>query len=167
MMNTTVGKIWVLRLGSTFLGVDPKAFKEVLEVTQPTPVPLAPAPLLGLLSNQGQIVPVGLSNQGQIVPVFDLSNTLQIAPAGSGIAALLEFEGQPLAFMIDEVVGLRTNLSGAWIAPSPDPLFSGVLEEDGKSVQILEVRNLFAHLSVQMSSPVQVPAIPGRAVPQA
>ncbi len=156
MMNTTVGKIWVLRLGSTFLGVDPKAFKEVLEVTQPTPVPLAPAPLLGLLSNQGQIV-----------PVFDLSNTLQIAPAGSGIAALLEFEGQPLAFMIDEVVGLRTNLSGAWIAPSPDPLFSGVLEEDGKSVQILEVRNLFAHLSVQMSSPVQVPAIPGRAVPQA
>ncbi len=156
MMNTTVGKIWVLRLGSTFLGVDPKALKEVLEVTQPTPVPLAPAPLLGLLSNQGQIV-----------PVFDLSNTLQIAPAGSGIAALLEFEGQPLAFMIDEVVGLRTNLSGAWIAPSPDPLFSGVLEEDGKSVQILEVRNLFAHLSVQMSSPVQVPAIPGRAVPQA
>ncbi|MCX7782525.1 MAG: chemotaxis protein CheW [Meiothermus sp.] len=156
MINTTIGKIWVLRLGSTFLGVEPKAFKEVLEVTQPTPIPLAPAPLLGLLSNQGQIV-----------PVFDLSHALQITPAGSGIAALLEFEGQPLAFMIDEVVGLRTHLSGAWVTPSQDPLFSAILEENGKTVQILEVRNLFAHLSVQMSSQAQISATLSRPVPQA
>lgn len=156
MINTTVGKIWVLRLGKTFLGVEPKTFKEVLEVTQPTPVPLAPPPLLGLLSNQGRIV-----------PVFDLSPILQLTPTGSGIAALLEFEGQPLAFMIDEVVGLRTNLSGAWIAPSPNPLFSAVLEEDGKTVQILEVRNLFAHLSEQISSRAQAPATLSRPVPQA
>ncbi|GIW23748.1 chemotaxis protein CheW [Meiothermus sp.] len=156
MLNTAIGKIWVLRLGNAFLGVEPKAFKEVLEVTQPTPVPLAPAPLLGLLSNQGQIV-----------PVFDLSHTLQITPAGSGIAALLEFEGQPLAFMIDEVLGLRTNLSGAWITPSQEPLFSAVLEEDGKSIRILEVRNLFAHLSLQMSSPTQPSAALSQSVPQA
>lgn len=156
MINTTVSKIWVLRLGGTFLGVDPKAFKEVLEVTQPTPVPLAPQPLLGLLSNQGQIV-----------PVFDLSYALQITPAGSGIAALLEFEGQPLAFMIDEVIGLRSNLSGAWIAPSQNPLFSAILEEGGKTIQILEVRNLFAHLSIQMSSLARTSATPSRSVPQA
>ncbi|MCS7068327.1 MAG: chemotaxis protein CheW [Meiothermus sp.] len=156
MMTSTISKIWVLRLGSTFLGVEPRVFKEVLEVSQPTPVPLAPAPLLGLVSNQGQIV-----------PVFDLSHTLQIAPAGSGIAALLEFEGQPLAFMIDEVMGLRTNLSGAWFSPSQDPLFSALLEEDGKTVQILEVRQLFAHLSVQMSTPAQTSATPSRLVPQA
>ncbi|WP_299430266.1 chemotaxis protein CheW [uncultured Meiothermus sp.] len=156
MINTTVSRVWVLRLGSTFLGVEPRDFKEVLEVTQPTPVPLAPPPLLGLISNQGQIV-----------PVFDLSGVLQIAPAGSGIAALLEFEGQPLAFMIDEVVGLRTHLSGAWTAPSQDPLFSAILEEDGRTVQILEVRNLFAYLSVQMSTLAQASATPGRPVPQA
>ncbi|GEM84675.1 chemotaxis protein CheW [Meiothermus hypogaeus] len=156
MINTTVDKIWVLRLGDTFLGVEPKTFKEVLEVTQPAPVPLAPPPLLGLLSNQGQIV-----------PVFDLSHILQITPGGSGIAALLEFEGQPLAFMIDEVVGLRANLSGAWIAPSPNPLFSAVLEENGKTVQILEVRNLFAHLSVQISSQAPTSDTLSRPVPQA
>ncbi|GIW34502.1 chemotaxis protein CheW [Meiothermus sp.] len=156
MINTTVDKIWVLRLGNTFLGVEPKTFKEVLEVTQPAPVPLAPPPLLGLLSNQGQIV-----------SVFDLSHILQITPAGSGIAALLEFEGQPLAFMIDEVVGLRTNLSGAWIAPSPNPLFSAVLDEDGKTVQILEVRNLFAQLCVQISSQAQAPDTLNRPLPQA
>lgn len=156
MINTNVGKIWVLRLGNAFLGVEPKTFKEVLEVTQPAPVPLAPPPLLGLLSNQGQIV-----------PVFDLSHILQIAPAGSGIAALLEFEGQPLAFMIDEVVGLRTNLSGAWMAPSQDPLFRALLEEDGKTVQILEVPSLFTHLSVQMSSQARTSVIPSRPVPQA
>jgi purine-binding chemotaxis protein CheW len=156
MINTTIGKIWVLRLGSAFLGVDPKAFKEVLEVTQPTPVPLAPAPLLGLLSNQGQIV-----------PVFDLSHVLQIAPAGSGIAALLEFEGQPLAFMIDEVIGLRTHLSGAWMVSSQDPLFSAVLEEDGKSVQILDLRKVFDFLTIQMSSPAKTPVNFVPAFPQA
>ncbi len=156
MINTAISKVWVLRLGSTYLGVEPKAFKEVLEVTQPTPVPLAPAPLMGLLSNQGQIV-----------PLFDLCHVLQITPSGSGIAALLEFEGQPLAFMIDEVVGLRTNLSGAWVAPSQNPLFSAVLEDDGKTVQILEVRTLFAKLSEQMSTPAQATAIPGQAIPQA
>jgi len=58
MNHISIGKIWVLRLGNIFLGIEPKALKEVLEVTQPTPVPLAPPPLLGLLSNQGQIVPV-------------------------------------------------------------------------------------------------------------
>lgn len=156
MINTAISKVWVLRLGSTYLGVEPKAFKEVLEVTQPTPVPLAPAPLMGLLSNQGQIV-----------PLFDLCHVLQITPSGSGIAALLEFEGQPLAFMIDEVVGLHTNLSGAWVAPSQNPLFSAVLEEDGKTVQILEVRTLFAKLSEQMSTPAQATAITGQAIPQA
>lgn len=156
MINTAISKVWVLRLGSTYLGVEPKAFKEVLEVTQPTPVPLAPAPLMGLLSNQGQIV-----------PLFDLCHVLQITPSGSGIAALLEFEGQPLAFMIDEVVGLRTNLSGAWVAPSQNLLFSAVLEEDGKAVQILEVRNLFVHLSVQISARAQTSATLSRPVPQA
>ncbi len=156
MINTAISKVWVLRLGSTYLGVEPKAFKEVLEVTQPTPVPLAPAPLMGLLSNQGQIV-----------PLFDLCQVLQITPSGSGIAALLEFEGQPMAFMIDEVVGLRTNLSGAWVAPSQNPLFSAVLEDDGKTVQILEVRTLFAKLSEQMSTPAQATAISGQAIPQA
>ncbi len=156
MINTTFSKIWVLRLGGAFLGVEPKAFKEVLEVTQPTPVPLAPAPLLGLLSNQGQIV-----------PVFDLSHVLQIAPAGSGIAALLEFDGQPLAFMIDEVIGLYSNLSGAWITPSQNPLFSAILEEGGKTVQVLEVGHLFARLSEQMSALTQTSNALSRPVPQA
>ncbi len=156
MIHTTVGKIWVLRLGSVFLGVEPRAFKEVLEVTQPTPVPLAPQPLLGLLSNQGQIV-----------PVFDLSYILQVAPAGSGIAALLEHEGQPLAFLIDEVTGLRSNLSGAWMAPSQNPLFSAVMEEGGQTIQILEVRNLFTHLCTQMSSLAPTSTVHGRLVPQA
>jgi purine-binding chemotaxis protein CheW len=154
MINTSVRNIWVLRLGSSFIGVEPKAFKEVLEVTQPTPVPLAPPPLLGLMNNQGQIV-----------PVFDLSQVLQITPAGSGIAALLECEGRLLAFMIDEVIGLSANLSGAWITPSPDPLYSAIMEEGGRSVRILEAGSLFLHLSRQMSSPA--PAAHTGLAPQA
>jgi len=156
MINTTISKIWVLRLGSRFLGVDPLVFKQVLEVNVISTVPLTPRPLLGLLSNLGQIV-----------PVFDLSHTLNIDPIKTGIAALLEFEGQPLAIMIDEVVGLRTNLSGVWTAPSQEPLFSAILEEGGSTVQILEVRSLFAHLSMQMSSPARTSATFSRPLPQA
>ncbi len=154
MPNTTVGRIWVLRLGSALLGVEPKAFKEVLEVSRPTPVPLAPPLLLGLLSHQGQIA-----------PLVDLSQVLQMAPAGSGLAALLEVEGQPLAFPIDEVVGLHTPL-GARVLPSPHPLFSAVLEEDRQRIQVLEMGRLLAHLSAQMSPATPAPT-PGLTGPQA
>ncbi len=147
MPNTTVGRIWVLRLGSALLGVEPKAFKEVLEVNQPTPIPLPPPLLLGLLSNQGQIV-----------PLVDLSQVLQMTPASSGLAALLEVEGQPLAFPIDEVVGLYTPL-GARVLPSPHPLFSAVLEEDRQRIQVLEGGRLLAHLSAQIASPIQAPTL--------
>lgn len=149
-----IDKIWVLRLGSVFLGVEPKALKEVLEVTQLTPIPLAPPPLLGLLSNQGQIV-----------SVFDLSQVLQIPPTGSDLAALLEVEGQSIAFTIDEVTGLRTNLGGAWATPSQEPLFSAVLEDGGKSIRILNPSSLLAHLTARISATAPAPTSAIRTTP--
>jgi len=141
-MNTThIDRIWVLRLGSIYLGVEPKALKEVLEIAQSTPVPLAPPPLLGLLSHQGQIV-----------PLFDLSRVLQVPPADSTTAALLEVEGQSIAFMIDEVVGLRTHLSGSWATPSQEPLFSAVLQDSSQSIRVLNESRLLEYLATRMSA---------------
>lgn len=156
MNHISIGKIWVLRLGSIFLGIEPKALKEVLEVTQPTPVPLAPPPLLGLLSNQGQIV-----------PVFDLSQVLQIPPAGSGIAALLEVEGQPMAFMVDEVVGLRTDLSAAWVSPSQEPLFSAFVKDGEQSIRVLNPSGLLEHLTTRIALATRASVTPVQASPQA
>lgn len=139
-MNTIyIDKIWVLRLGETLLGLEPKALKEVLEVTQLTPVPLAPPPLLGLLSHQGRIV-----------PVFDLSQVLQVLPTGSGLAASLEVEGQLIAFTIDEVAGLRTNLSGTWVTPRPASLFSAVLQDGSQSIRVLNPKGLLEYLATPL-----------------
>ncbi len=140
MINTTLSRIWVLRVGDTLLGVEPKPFKEVLEVLTPTPVPLAPDALLGLLSNQGNIV-----------PIFDLGPSLSLKSHSQNLAALIEHQGQFLAFAIDEVVGLRSNLSGAWISPSDEPVFSATLELEGRAVQVLDMEKLFEHLRKQMS----------------
>ncbi len=150
-----IDKIWVLRLGNIFLGIEPRALKEVLEVTQLTPVPLASPLLLGLLSNHGQIV-----------PVFDLSQVLQVLPADSGLAALVEVEGQPLAFLVDEVAGLRTNLNGALVTPSQESLFSAALENGSQSIRVLNPKRLLEYLAAQMSTPLST-AGPVRAAPLA
>ncbi|AWR85911.1 chemotaxis protein CheW [Meiothermus taiwanensis] len=154
MSKISIDKIWVLRLGSVFLGVEPKALKEVLEITQLTPIPLAPPPLLGLLSKQGQIV-----------SVFDLSQVLQLPPTGSDLAALLEVEGQSIAFTIDEVSGLRTNLGGVWATPSQEPLFSAVLEDAGKNIRILNPSSLLAHLTARISATAPAPTSAIRTTP--
>lgn len=139
MINTTISRIWVLRLGDSLIGVEPKPFKEVLEVVSPTPVPLAPASLIGLVSNQGNIV-----------PVFDLGPSLGLSCHSPTLAALVENQGQTLAFLVDEVVGLRSNLTGAWISSNEDPVFSTTLELEGRPIQILEVAKLLEHLGAQM-----------------
>jgi purine-binding chemotaxis protein CheW len=143
-----IGKTWVLRLGNLLLGVAPKALKEVLEVTQLTPVPLAPPSLLGLLSNQGRVV-----------PVFDLSPLLQLPPIGSGLAALLEAQGQPIAFMIDEVVGLRSDLYNA-VSPGQAPLFSAVVKDGEQTIHLLNPSGLLEHLTTQFSAAARAAAMP-------
>lgn len=139
MINTTISRVWVLRVGDFLLGIEPKPFKEVLEVVSPTPVPLAPAALIGLLSNQGNIV-----------AVFDLGPSLNLKCQNPSLAALVENQGQMLAFCIDEVVGLRSHLNGTWISASENPVFSATLELENRPVQILDVAKLFEHLSTQM-----------------
>lgn len=148
MTPAAFGPIWVLRLGGTLLGIAPKAFKGVLEVGQLTPVPLVPRPLLGLFAHQGQAV-----------PLFDLSPVLETIPAEPGLAALVDAAGQPLAFWIDEVVGLaHAVLSNP--RPSQTPVLSGLVEEGGRPIGLLDPPRLLTYLSQEVSSPR--PILPGR-----
>lgn len=140
MINTTISNIWIVRLGNAWVGIEPRALKEVLEVISPTYVPLAPDALLGLVSNQGNIV-----------PIFDLGPSLGLSCQSTQLAALVENQGRTLAFAIDEVVGLRTNLSGAWLTPNEGSVFSATLELEGKAVAVLNPIKLFEHLNTQMS----------------
>ena len=141
MINTTITQIWVLRIGNAYVGVEPKAFKEVLEVKNPTVVPLAPKLLVGLVSNQGVIL-----------PIFSLDEAVgNSQPQNSDMIGVMELQGQSMALLVDEVVGLRSNLSRAWKSDHPNPMFSANLELDGHSVQIFDTPKLFEHLSAQMS----------------
>ncbi|RIH84492.1 Chemotaxis protein CheW [Meiothermus luteus] len=143
--------IWVLRLGEAFLGVEPKALKEVLEVDQLTPVPLVPRPLLGLFAYQGQVI-----------PLFDLSQVLNATPARPGLAALVDAAGQPLAFWIDEVVGLIRILSET--RPSETPVLSGLVEEEGRLIGLLDVGRLLTYLSQEVFPPTPLlrPSLQGQ-----
>ena len=141
MINTTIVQIWVLRIGNAYVGVEPKAFKEVFEVRRPTLVPLAPALLVGLVSNQGTIL-----------PIFNLSQLVgNTQPLPQTLAGLMEYQGQSMALLVDEVVGLRSNLSGAWKSDHPNPIFAANLELDGHTVQIFNTPKLLEYLSTQMS----------------
>lgn len=140
MINTTIAQVWVLRVGSAFVGLEPRAFKEVFEVRRPTRVPLAPALLVGLVSNQGTIL-----------PIFDLSTLVgNTQPLPQSLAGLVEYQGQNMALLVDEVVGLRSNLGGAWKSDHPNPVFVANLELDGRTVQVFDTPRLMEHLTAQM-----------------
>ncbi|RDI96048.1 chemotaxis protein CheW [Meiothermus sp. QL-1] len=132
-------QVWVLRLGPILLGLEPKGLKEVLDIARLTPVPLTPPFLRGLMAHQGQVV-----------PVFDLASFLKTAPAAANLAALVAFEGQVLAFSIDEVVGLVSNPAVRPGQAEP-PFFSHVLEEGGRTILLLDIPALFAHLAQAMA----------------
>jgi purine-binding chemotaxis protein CheW len=141
MINTTIVQIWVLRIGNAFVGIEPKSLKEVFEVRRPTQVPLAPKLLVGLVSNGGTIL-----------PIFNLSPLVgNTQPLPQTLAGLIEHQGQSMALLVDEVVGLRSNLSGAWKSDHPNPIFVANLELDGHTIQIFDTPKLLEHLSTQMS----------------
>lgn len=94
MTSSTVSQVWVLKVGEQAIAVTPRELKEILEVGKLTPVPLAPPLLLGLLSNQGNVL-----------PVIALGQMLGLS-AGSQLAAVVEHQGSSVALAISEVVGL-------------------------------------------------------------
>lgn len=93
MIPSTVSQVWVLKVGGRRLAVTPRELKEVLEVGTLTPIPLAPPQVLGLLSNQGQVI-----------AVVALGQMLGVS-ASTSLAAVVENQGS-VALAIDEVVGL-------------------------------------------------------------
>jgi len=95
MAPSKVSQVWVLRVGEQHVALTPRELKEVLEITQLTPVPLAPPMLLGLLSNQGKVI-----------PLVDMGQMLGQASHAYFQAAVVQHNDQVVALAINEVVGI-------------------------------------------------------------
>lgn len=92
-------ELFVFRLGETALAVRSRFVREVARLSPMTPLPRTPAFLLGVVGNRGQVM-----------PVIDLLRFLQLGeskPVPGGRLFVGEADGLTVAFLADEVIGLR------------------------------------------------------------
>jgi len=128
----------VLSLGDRTLAVDVRESREVVILETLTPVPVAPAPLLGVANLRGSVLAVA-----------DARATLGMAPravAPGTPAIVLAAGGLEAAMPIDGVIGLE------WFdAPLPaddltddalEPFAAGVLPRSGDPVILLDAARL-------------------------
>jgi chemotaxis signal transduction protein len=105
------GRLLAFRRGSRVLGVDSRHSREVTPLGFMTPVPLAPAPLLGVANLRGVAV-----------PVIDLAPLLGFAAEPwslERLAHLTVVDGVTAAFAIDEVAGFDPWPAGEPAALDP------------------------------------------------
>lgn len=111
-------ELFVFRLQSLSLAVDSKHVREVARLGVMTPLPRSPSFVLGVMGNRGQVV-----------PVIDLLRFLQqgeAKPVKSARVFLGEVERVSVAFLADEVIGLRRILVADKLPP---PAPGGVSNE--------------------------------------
>lgn len=92
-------EFFVFRLGALMLAVSSAHVREVSRLTPLTPLPRVPSFLLGVVGNRGQVT-----------PVIDLLRFLQQGeskPIPGGRLFIGEANGLAVAFLADQVVGLR------------------------------------------------------------
>ncbi|MER3483267.1 MAG: chemotaxis protein CheW [Meiothermus sp.] len=143
-MNTPL-QLWALRLGEQVFALEPRALKEVLEVTRLTPVPLAPPFVLGLLANGGSIL-----------PLVDLGGWLGQDTGQPTLAAVVTYQGQTLALAIHEVLRLFTpveELNPKSAHPlSQQPFVQGWIPWQNTDIPVLSLDGLL-HLLTQQTTP--------------
>lgn len=115
----------------------------VIEVVRPvwvTPVPEAPAHMLGLIGFRGDVVPVFdlRARFGAVRPDFLYRNRFIMVRA----------DDRPIALVVDEVIDLvefgETDVRGrdAFHAPTLPPIVSAVLTLEGRLVALLDVTSV-------------------------
>ena len=126
------------RVGEQCLAVAADAVAEVLAARPPTPVPLAPADVLGLVHLRGRIVPI-------LDPAIRLGLP---AAAARTAAAHLVLQSAPDAWfglVVDEVldvVDIPTAAIERPTAPDADSPLAGVYAAPGGLVHVLDFRRM-------------------------
>ncbi|MCL6527517.1 MAG: chemotaxis protein CheW [Thermaceae bacterium] len=143
----TPSQFWLLRLGAQVFALEPHAFKEVLEVDRPAPVPLSPPFVLGLLASSGNIL-----------PLVDLGELLGQELGKPTLAAVVGQPGPTLAIAIHEVLRLYTPLEEMTPNPLPaehtspwwgQPFVTGWISWEDQPIPVLGLEALTAMLTEQ------------------
>ncbi len=113
---------------------------EVLEISSPTRVPGASAPVQGVIAHRGEVV-----------PLIDLATDAPEPPEGSGKArraVLLRSSGGPLALSVSEVAGLvKVEPPSVEMGESGlEGCFRGPALLEGCEVSVLDPERLYTFL---------------------
>ncbi len=124
----------LVRLAGALFAVDVRYAREVVVFEEYTPVPLAPAHLIGVVNLRGQVMP--LVDTRAFVG-------LELARATRDAKALVvEHEHLPAAFLIDDAVGLETLVSAPAADGETGVFTAGRLEREGGAVMLLDVARI-------------------------
>jgi chemotaxis signal transduction protein len=116
------------------LAVDGKVLRQVVTVSQLTPVPRSSPSLLGLFADRGTIL-----------PLLDLHPMLALqtrAHRATDLALLVEHEGATFALSIDEMVGFFPYEGYKEHSPTLQGFSSAIIDGGGQEVALLDVAQI-------------------------
>ena len=112
-------RVLLVRVGEARLAIESRHVRGVVPVGDPTPIPRAPAHVVGLLHNLGRVVPLV-----DVRPALGLP--AEAAPRRpETLALLLEAPPWYIAVELDEVVGFETSRPSPALPPPgtvPEPV---------------------------------------------
>ena len=132
-------KLTILKVGSMSLGLFEDQITTIAEWSEPTPLPFAPASVLGIVSIQGRMF-----------TVLDLARL--VSPNEPDVAArspqqlIVALRGdQQLALAVASSQQTLEVIATDIMAPKEHSLhlFLGTVEHDGEEVHVLDVKELF------------------------
>jgi chemotaxis signal transduction protein len=131
---TQPARACLVRLAGALVAVDVRYAREVVVFEEYTPVPLAPAHLIGVVNLRGQLMP--------LVDIRAFLG-LELARATRDAKALVvEHDHMPAAFLIDDAVGLETLESLSGPDREAGAFTVGRLEREGETVTLLDVARI-------------------------
>ncbi len=130
----------IVRSGTHVLALDAASVREVVRLTQLTPVPLAPPALRGLASLRGRVV-----------PVVSVARMLGDAGEGTGAQRMVVLRREdPIALAVDDVDADHGDADGAELAD-----LDALLRQAFASTRGLPVRHAQAGAAAPMAAPAR------------
>jgi chemotaxis signal transduction protein len=133
----TTRKLQVLSVGSLVLGIFDDEIATIAEWRRPSPLPRAPAAVLGIVSIEGRILTV-------LDPLYLFDET--ITRLGFPAGLLVALRGDEQIALAIETRGETLDLAMKEIQPPSDPTNraeAGIFHHGGHLVKVIEVKGLF------------------------
>jgi chemotaxis signal transduction protein len=148
-----IRKLQLVRAGASQFGVFADEIATIVAWRQPTPLPQAPKPVLGVVSVQGRMLTVldlALLADGETAHSDSRGEAAGEAPGTAAQKESDAFHGHLVALRGDEQlalavadVGESIELDGYAAQPENGKLVLGVLQRDGAQINVLNLKELF------------------------